>query len=158
MSAATRTTSNVSSDFRAPGKATVLNVDLAVVSAATDVVLGLGDPLRAAIDLNFQASRDAELASRLHVYNALLRYRLRVPVHSTVILLRREADDRALTGKLHYHVAPRRGKVRFDFEVVRLWRQPVKRFLTARWERCPWRCSHNCRTGATRNGASPGAA
>jgi hypothetical protein len=35
------------SDIRA------LNVDLSVISAATDVVLGHGDPLRSVLDLNF---------------------------------------------------------------------------------------------------------
>lgn len=116
--------------LKTPGKAHALNVDLAIVSAATDVVLGIGEPPTVVVDLNFQASRDRQLASRLHLYNALLHNQLQVPVQSTVVLLRREADDPALTGKLRYHVALRRGRVYFEFEVVRLWRQPVKRFLT----------------------------
>lgn len=99
------------------------------MSAATDVVLGLGEPVSAMVDLSFQSDRDCELARRVFVYNALVHYQLRVPVFSVVGLLRREADNRTLPGKLRYQVVPRRGKVEFTFEVVRLWRQPVKRFL-----------------------------
>ena len=43
------------SDIRA------LNVDLSVISAATDVVLGHGDPLRSVLDLNFQTGPDPYL-------------------------------------------------------------------------------------------------
>ena len=45
--------------------ATSLNVDLSTISAATDVALGFGDPLRYIVDLNFQSGPDAELLSRL---------------------------------------------------------------------------------------------
>jgi hypothetical protein len=58
-----------------PGPSTVLNVDLSTISAATDVVLGHGDPLVEIIDLNFQASRDDRLSARVLVYNALLHHR-----------------------------------------------------------------------------------
>jgi hypothetical protein len=115
--------------LRIPGKARVLNVDLSIVSAATDVVLGIGEPLRAAVDVNFQASRDRRLASRVLGYNALLYHQLGVPIHSIVVLLRKDADVRGLTGELKYHVDPNRGKIEFTFEIVRLWQESVRRFL-----------------------------
>jgi hypothetical protein len=116
--------------LRGPEPVTVLNVDLSTISAATDVALGFGDPLQWLVDLNFQASRAADLADRILLYNALLRYRYHVPVHSLVLLLRSAADDPNQTGKVRYQVRPRRGKMDFGFEVVRLWRWPVKRILT----------------------------
>ena len=42
-----------------------LNADVSVISAATDVVLGHGEPLRSAVDLNFQSGRDPELPGRV---------------------------------------------------------------------------------------------
>jgi len=36
----------------------VLNVDLSTVTAATDVALGFGEPLRDIVDLNFQSGAD----------------------------------------------------------------------------------------------------
>jgi hypothetical protein len=107
----------------------VLNVDLSTVTAASDVVIGRGQPPAALVDLNFQAGRDPALADRVLLYHALLRHRYRVPVHSLVVLLRRAADDPALTGRLRYRAVPRRGKMDFAFEVVRLWRVPVRRLL-----------------------------
>jgi predicted transposase YdaD len=112
-----------------PGPPAVLNVDLATVSAATDVTLGYGDPPTLLVDLNFQAGRDADLPGRVRLYNALLYHRFRAPVHSIVILLRPEADAGSLTGRLRYQALPRRGRVEFAYEVVRLWRRPARRLL-----------------------------
>lgn len=112
-----------------PQPASVLNVDLSTISAATDIVLGYGDPPLRLVDLNFQSSRDADLIRRLLMYNVLLHHRYGVPVHSVVVLLRPAADDPALTGELRYQGWPRRGKLTFKYEVVRLWRRPVRRVL-----------------------------
>jgi hypothetical protein len=113
-----------------PQPATVLNVDLSVVSAATDVVLGYGDPLEKVVDLNYQSSHDRNLPRRALMYNTLLHYHNEVPVHTLILLLRPEADDSALTGRLRYTGKARRGKMDFTYEVERLWRWPVQRLLT----------------------------
>jgi hypothetical protein len=47
-----------------PGTPTVLNIDLSLVSTATDAVLAYGDPPALLCDLNFQAARDAGAAQR----------------------------------------------------------------------------------------------
>ncbi|MBI1917594.1 MAG: hypothetical protein HYS12_23110 [Planctomycetes bacterium] len=109
--------------------ARVLNVDLSTVSAATDIALGHGDPLVAITDLNFQAGPDGELPDRLLLYNALFRHRYHVPVHTLLLLLRPAADHATLTGKVRYQGRKRRGKLDFSFEIVRLWQQPVRKFL-----------------------------
>lgn len=80
------------------------------------------------MDLNFQASRDGDLISRVLLYNALLHHRYRVPVHSMLVLLREAADSPDLSGKHGYRVQAK-GRLQFGYEVVRLWRQPVRRFL-----------------------------
>jgi hypothetical protein len=113
-----------------PQPATVLNVDLSVVSAATDVVLGYGDPLEKVVDLNYQAGHDRNLPRRALMYNTLLHYHNEVPVHTLIVLLRPEADDSALTGRLRYTGREHRGKMDFTYEVERLWRWPVQRLLT----------------------------
>ena len=97
-------------------------MDLSVISAATDVVLGHGDPLKSVLDLNFQTGPDPDLADRICMYHAALRHRFHVPVHSVVILLRPKADDPNLTGRLTYSAQPRRGKMDFRYEVIRIWR------------------------------------
>jgi predicted transposase YdaD len=106
-----------------------LNVDLSTVSAATDIALGHGDPLDKIVDLNFQSSRAEDLVPRVLMYNALLHQKFRVPVHTVIVLLRPAADDAVLTGKLRYQARPRKGKLEFAYEVIRLWQKPVEQFL-----------------------------
>ncbi len=113
------------------GTPAVLNVELSLVSAATDVVLGFGNPPHELVDLNFQSSSDESLVERLLLYNVLLHYRYGVPIHSLVILLRPAADSPQLTGRLRYRGQGRRGWIDFRYEVIRLWQIPVRRLLRA---------------------------
>src|SRR5581483_285647 len=92
----------------AAGPVATVNVDLSTVSAATDVVFALGDPPASYVTLDFQSSRDAGLSRRVLVYNALLHQRVLAPVHSVVVLLRREANDTALDGAVRYEAQPGR--------------------------------------------------
>jgi hypothetical protein len=119
----------VSLGLPADGPVTPLNVDLSTLSAAADVVLGLGDPLTSLVDLEFQSSRDADLSRRVLVYNTLLHQRFRLPVHSVVVLLRRTAEDAGLDGTVRYGADPGRGGLEFRFEVVRLWQRPAEELL-----------------------------
>jgi hypothetical protein len=112
-----------------PSDIRALNVDLSVISAATDVVLGHGDPLRSVLDLNFQSGPDSTLSSRVCMYNTSLFHRFHVPVHSVVILLRPVADHPEITGRLAYTGQPRRGKLDFRYEVIRIWEIPARRLL-----------------------------
>ena len=50
-------------------------------------------------------------------------------MHTILVLLRAAADDLALTGELRYQAWPRRGRMHFKYEVVRLWQRPVRRIL-----------------------------
>ena len=109
------------------GPARSLNVDLSAISAATDAVIGFGDPIREIADINFQSGPDSRLPGRILLYNALLHLRFDVPVRSVVILLRPKADATALTGKLSYGDVAHR--LEFGYEVVRLWQEPADRIL-----------------------------
>jgi hypothetical protein len=106
-----------------------LNVDLSTVSAATDVALGFGDPIREIVDLNFQSGPDARLPSRLLLYNVALHARHEVTVRSVLVLLRTKADGPNLTGKLTYGTSGFR--VEFEYRVIRLWQEPVESYLKA---------------------------
>jgi hypothetical protein len=116
-------------DLAGPVPLVALNVDLSTITAATDVVLGRGDPPDALIDINFQSAWADDLLARILLYNALLHYRYRVAVHSVVVLLRPLANDLRLDQGLHYAVWPERGRTDLSFEVVRLWERPVERLL-----------------------------
>ncbi|HJT75725.1 MAG TPA: hypothetical protein VJ739_00840, partial [Gemmataceae bacterium] len=109
----------------------LLNVDLSTVTAATDLVFGLGDPLQELIHLDAQAGPDAGKHRDLLAYNTLLHRQYRVPVHSIFLLLRREAMLHAQTGSIAYAPRPGRGKMDFGYEVLRLWERPVEALLAS---------------------------
>src|SRR5207302_10308394 len=92
-----------------------------------DVAFGFGAPLQEIVDLNFQSGPDARVSSRLLLYNAAFHLRYQVPVRSVLILLRTKADSSELTGKLTYFCGGRR--VEFEYDVVRMWQQPLEPFL-----------------------------
>lgn len=108
----------------------VLSQDLSTVSKATDLVLGLGDPLQEVVHIEFQSSSLADLHRHVLANHALLHFHLDVPVHSLVILLRPQALHSNTSGTILYEPRPGRGKMDFRYEVVRLWERPVEQLLT----------------------------
>jgi hypothetical protein len=100
---------------------TLLNVDLSTVTTATDVVIGLGDPLEEIVHLEFQSSAAAWKHADVLGYHALLFAHNHVPVHSIVILLRPEAAHSNMSGEIRYAPRPGRGSMDFSYEIVRLW-------------------------------------
>ncbi len=108
----------------------LLNVDLSTVTAATDIVFGLGEPLQEVIHLDAQSGPDPEKHRDLLAYHALLHRQYRVPVHSILLLLRREALLSRQTGSIHYAPRTGRGKMDFGYEVLRLWERPVEALLS----------------------------
>lgn len=109
----------------------LLNVDLSTVTTATDIVFGLGEPLQEVIHLDVQAGPDPEKHRDLLAYHALLHRQYRVPVHSILLLLRRDALLSRQTGNIHYAPRPDRGKMDFGYEVLRLWERPVEALLSS---------------------------
>jgi hypothetical protein len=99
------------------------------VTASADRVLRVLEPSPWLLHLEFQASRDDGLARRVLKYNVLLQDRHDQPAESVIVLLRREADDARLNGRFE-SVSPRGGgRLAFEYEVIRLWQQPVDAIL-----------------------------
>src|SRR4051794_31479736 len=87
----------------------LLNVDLSTITTATDIAFGLGDPLAEVVHLDAQAGPDADKHRKVLAYNALLHRLYRVPVHSILLLLRKQAQHSTQTGNIHYAARPGRG-------------------------------------------------
>jgi hypothetical protein len=107
----------------------LLNADLSTVTAAADLVFGLGDPLKEVVHLDAQAGPDPDKHLDVLAYNALLHRQHKVPVHGILLLLRRQAQLSAQTGAVTYAPRPGRGKMDFGYEVLRLWERPVAALL-----------------------------
>ncbi len=114
----------------AAGSVEVVDADLSTISTQADRVLLVNEAEPWLLHLELQSSRDPEMSRRVLRYHALLHDRHRLPVHSLVLLLRPEADDPRLTGRVEYRSAAGRGGLRLEFEVARLWQHPVESILT----------------------------
>lgn len=108
----------------------VVEADLATVTAEADRVLRVDGPTSYIAHLEFQASYDRTMAERMLRYNVLLRYRHGLPVQSVVVLLRGEADGLALTGILRDDTPHPDGFIHFGYRVVRVWQTPVENLLS----------------------------
>jgi hypothetical protein len=108
---------------------TLLNVDLSTITTSADLVFGIGHPLREVVHLDSQSGADEGLHRDVYVYNALLHRLYRVPVHSIVLLLRRQAQHPNLNGTVRYEPRPGRGKTDFSYEIIRMWERPVEVLL-----------------------------
>jgi predicted transposase YdaD len=107
----------------------LLNIDLSTVTTAADLVFGLGQPLQEIVHLDFQSSASATKHAEVLVYNALLFRQYLVPVHSIVILLRPQASHANLHGLVTYAPRSNRGKMDYQYEVIRLWERPADELL-----------------------------
>lgn len=107
----------------------VIDADLSTVTTQADKVFHIEGPPSWLAHLELQSSRDPQLARRVFKYNALLYERHGPPVHSVVVLLRREADHPDLTGTVRYEPPHGRGSLDFRYQVMRLWQRPVEAVL-----------------------------
>lgn len=108
----------------------LLNVDLSAVSRSADLIVAVGEPAEEVVHIEFQTSAAAWKHADVLVYNALIYAQQRVPVHSIVLLLRREAAHPNMTGRIRYAPRPEHGSMDFGFQLVRLWEIDAEHFLS----------------------------
>jgi hypothetical protein len=111
----------------------VVDADVSTVTAATDKVLLVradeGDRMQ---HFDFQSGPDASIPRRTHVYSALLEERHGLPVDRVVVLLRPEANLRAINGVYRRRLpGSRRPYLHFHYRVLRVWELPVEAVLRA---------------------------
>jgi predicted transposase YdaD len=107
-----------------------MDTDVSTVTAAADKVIRVGAVPPWLLHLEFQAHWEAGVPQRLHLYNTLLFDRWKMPVHSILVLLRRGANASDMTGTWEQHRADGRRYLEFQYDVVRVWQQPVESLLT----------------------------
>ncbi len=134
-----------------PTRVRVIDSNLSTVTAEADKVLWIDDPNPSIEHIELQATRDVDLAHRAHWYSANLGYSRKVPVHTTIVVLRPAADGPELSGTLEQ--CDRQGDVYnwFRYNVVRIWHQPVQEVLSAGLPVLPlrlWRMSSRTKSAA----------
>lgn len=113
------------------GPVSVVDAELSTVSADADKILRLEEPTPWLLHLELQSGADVSLDERVLRYNALIRERHRLPVHSAVFLLRPEARSPSNRGRVRYSSPGGGCEMDFRYQLVRLWTIPVERVLDA---------------------------
>ncbi len=113
-----------------PRAVKIIDADVSTVTAATDKVLRLGGKEPALMHFEFQSSPDAGLPGRIHCYNGLVKQRHRLPVHSVVVLLRREANLGTING-IYHECFPGRSQpyLVFHYQVLQVWQLQMAELL-----------------------------
>jgi predicted transposase YdaD len=112
-----------------PSRVTVIDSDLSTVTAEADRVIRVEDPRPWIEHIELQAGRDVRLEDRMHTYSVLLKSHHRVPVRTSLVLLRPAADGPELTGRFEQWYNDGEIYDWFRSDVVRVWRQPVEAVL-----------------------------
>jgi hypothetical protein len=108
----------------------MMPTDLAgTILMEADQVLRVGSTTPWLVQLEFQASRDQRMGSRLHLYSTFLERRHRLPVQSLLVLLRPEADAPSLSGEHIRRLPDGEVYLTFRYGVVRIWQQPLDALL-----------------------------
>jgi predicted transposase YdaD len=114
-----------------PGRLRQVDSDLSTITAEVDRVIRLEDPIPWLWNIEFQTGRDLDLPFRLHFYSTLLHHHHKLPVRTTLVLLRPAADGPDLTGYLEQRHPDGEIYDWFRYDVVRVWQQPVEKILAA---------------------------
>lgn len=107
---------------------TVIDADLATVSAEADKVFRIEEPQPWLMHFEPQASYDAGLPERMLRYNVLLHGRHQLPVRSVALLLRPKADGPEMTGAVRHRLGDER-YLKFAYRILRIWEMPVETVL-----------------------------
>ncbi len=106
-----------------------VDADISTVTAAADKVIWVEDPEPWILGTEIQSGWDEDLPVSVIQRYGLLRRRHRVPVAFVVMLLRPEANMSALTDVGIRETNPLGEPWNFPCRVIRLWQEPVERWL-----------------------------
>src|SRR5438067_1189105 len=113
------------------GPVEVIDSDVTALTAAADKVIRVGGLEPFLVNIELQSGHDAQLMRTLWFRQVAIDHRHDLPVLTILVLLRKEANSPALTGVYERFLPDGRPTNRYDYQVVRLWREVVEPDLTA---------------------------
>ncbi len=114
-----------------PGPVEVIDSDITTLSAVADKVLKVGGAEPYLVNIELQSNHQTTLARTLWYRQVALDYRHDLPVLTILVLLRPEANSPSLTGSYERRMPDGRLTNRYDYHVVRLWREDGEAYLNA---------------------------
>jgi hypothetical protein len=109
----------------------VIDSVITALTAAADKVIRVGGPEPYLVNIELQSSHDTDLVGTLWFRQAALFRRLRLPVLTVLVLLRREANSPSLSGEYEIRMPDGWQTNRYNHRVVRLWAEDPEPYLTA---------------------------
>jgi len=118
-------------ETRSVDRAEIIDADISTVTASADKVLRVYSGAHEwLMNLEAVSSHDAPVARRMHLKSVMLEERHDLPVRSILLLLRRDANARQLTGTLKRNLpGQRKAYNTFHYEILRLWEMPLQSLL-----------------------------
>jgi len=113
------------------GPIEVIDSDITTVTAAADKVVKVGGPDPYLVDLELQSYHETSLTRTLWFRQVALDYRHDLPVLTVLVLLCKEANSPGLTGVYERQLPDGWQTNRYNYRVVRLWREDPEPYVTA---------------------------
>jgi len=113
------------------GPVSVIDSDITTLTAAADKVLKVGGPDPYLVDLEPHSYHDTVLTRTLWFRQVALDYRHNLPVLTVLVLLCKEANSPGLTGAYERQLPDGWLTNRYNYRVVRLWKEDPQPYLTA---------------------------
>jgi predicted transposase YdaD len=113
------------------GRVEVIDSDITTLTAAADKVIFVGGSDPYLVNVELQSSHQTDLAETIWFRQAALFHRHRLPVLTVLVLLRRQASSPSLTGVLEITMPDGWLTNRYNYRVVRLWREDPEPYLSA---------------------------
>ena len=120
----------IASGSARPGPVSVIDSEIATLTASADKVLKVGRRNPYLLNLKPHSYHDKELARKLWYRQVALDYKHDLPVLTVLILLRKAADSPALSGSYERHLPDGSLANQYNYRVVRLWEEDPDAYLT----------------------------
>jgi predicted transposase YdaD len=113
------------------GPVEVIDSDITTLTAAADKVLKIGGSEPYLVNIELHSYHETSLHRTLWFRQVALDYRHDLPVLTVLVLLCKEANSPNLTGAYERQLPDGWLTNRYNYRVVRLWKEDPERYLTA---------------------------
>jgi len=114
-----------------PGPVEVIDSDITTLSAAADKVIRVGGPAPYLVNIELQSYHATDLTRTLWFRQVALDYRHDLPVLTILVLLCKEANSPSLTGFYERQLPDGWSTNRYNYRVVRLWKEEPEPYLAS---------------------------
>jgi len=113
------------------GPVELIDSDITTLTASADKVIRVGGPAPYLVNVELHSYHETDLHRTLWFRQVALDYRHDLPVLTVLVLLCKEANSPSLTGAYERQLPDGSLTNRYNYRVVRLWKEAPEPYLTA---------------------------